>query len=75
MRLEVGKRSPLKGKSLQELEKEFKKAVVIGCIIRDEEVIIPWGGTTVKEGDEVLIFCTKQCLARVHKLFNPPANE
>ncbi len=75
MRFEVGERSSLKGKTLQHLEKDFKKSVIIGCIIRDEEVIIPWGGTVINEGDEALIFCTKDCLARVHKLFNPPVNE
>jgi trk system potassium uptake protein TrkA len=70
IRLEVGKRSPVKDKSLKELDKLFKKAVIIGCIIRNDDVIIPWGGTVIKEGDEALIFCRKEHLKMVHKLFN-----
>jgi trk system potassium uptake protein TrkA len=75
IRLEVGKRSPVANKSLQELEKLFKKSIIIGCIIRNGEVIIPWGGTVIEKGDEALIFCSKEHLKWVHKLFKSPTNE
>ncbi|MBD3425906.1 MAG: Trk system potassium transporter TrkA [Candidatus Omnitrophica bacterium] len=75
IRLEVRKKSSLIGKPLKQLDRDFKKSVIIGCIIRDEEVIIPWGETTIQEKDEALVFCQKEHLKRVHKLFNPSSKE
>jgi Trk K+ transport system NAD-binding subunit len=75
IRHKVGKNSLVAGKPLLELEKQFKKSIVIGCIIRKDEVIIPWGGTVIEKDDEALIFCRKEHLKWVQKLFNPPVNE
>ncbi|MGB2599200.1 MAG: Trk system potassium transporter TrkA [Candidatus Omnitrophota bacterium] len=75
MRLRAGKNSFVAGKPLNELEKQFKKSVIIGCIIREGSVIIPWGGTIIEKDDEAIIFCHKEQLKRVNKLFNPPVNE
>ena len=75
IRLNVGKKSPVVGKSLRDLEKQFKKSIIIGCIIRDNEVIIPWGGTMIEENDEALIFCRKEDLKWVHKIFKSVADE
>jgi trk system potassium uptake protein TrkA len=75
IRLKVEKHSPVTGKSLKELEKVFKKSIIIGCIIREGQVIIPWGGTIIEKDDEAIIFCHKEYLKRVNKLFNPPVNE
>ncbi|MGB2630244.1 MAG: Trk system potassium transporter TrkA [Candidatus Omnitrophota bacterium] len=75
IRLRVGAHSSAAGKSLKDLEKQFKKSVIIGCIIREGNVIIPWGGTIIEKDDEAIIFCRKETLKWVHKLFNPPVSE
>ena len=75
LRLRAGAHSAVAGRSLRDLEKSFRKPVVIGCIIRDENVIIPWGDTIIEKDDEAIIFCQKEHLKWVHKLFNPPATE
>lgn len=75
IRVRAGARSAVAGRSLRDLEKTFRKPVVIGCLIRDENVIIPWGGTIIEKGDEAIIFCQKEHLKWVHKLFNPPVKE
>jgi len=75
VRVSAGVRSHVAGKTLSELEKHFKKKVVIGCLIRGEDVIIPWGGTRIEADDEAIIFCGKEHLKRINKLFNPPASE
>jgi len=72
MRLKVGKRSSVVGKALQSLSKLHKKGIIIGCMIRGEDVIIPWGATTIETDDELLIFCSKNDIKWVNKLFNPP---
>jgi trk system potassium uptake protein TrkA len=72
IRLKVGKHSSIAGKSLKDLEKQLKKSIIIGCIIREGNVIIPWGGTVIEKDDEAIIFCGKEHLKWVHKLFNPP---
>ncbi|MFQ5952036.1 MAG: Trk system potassium transporter TrkA [Candidatus Omnitrophota bacterium] len=74
-RLKVGKRSPVTNKSLKDLEKQFKRSIIIGCIIRRGEVIIPWGGTVIEKDDEALVFCRKEHLKWVNKLFKSPTNE
>jgi len=75
IRLKAGKHSSVAGKPLKELEKYFRRSVIIGCIIREGNVIIPWGGTVIEKGDEAIIFCKKEQLKSVNKLFNPPVNE
>ena len=75
IRLKVGKNSSVAGKSLHELGQPFKEPIIIGCIIREGNAIIPWGGTTIKKGDEAIIFCGKEHLKRINKLFDAPVNE
>lgn len=75
IRLNVGKRSRVAGKTLGELEKHLKRKVIIGCIIRGQEVLIPWGGTRVEAGDEAIIFCGKEHLKNIYKLFKPKIRE
>ncbi|GAB6099294.1 NAD-binding protein [Halanaerocella petrolearia] len=45
--------SPVLGKSLREID--LPEDIVFGCIIRDEEVLIPKGNTKLLEGDKALI--------------------
>ncbi|GAB6138264.1 potassium channel family protein [Halanaerobaculum tunisiense] len=45
--------SPVLGKTLREIN--LPHDIVFGCIIRDEEVLIPKGNTKLLEGDKALI--------------------
>jgi trk system potassium uptake protein TrkA len=71
IRVRTGKDSPVSGKSLQELDRPFKKSITIGCIIRKSAVIIPQGDTVIEADDEVMVLCSKKNSALVNKLFEP----
>jgi len=71
MRIRARKNSPVTGKSLQQLDTLFKKSVIIGCIIRENSVIIPQGDTAIEENDEVMVFTHKENAALVNRLFKP----
>ena len=49
----IPRRSPLSGKKLWELN--LPKELIIGCILRDNQSIIPRGETVLKEGDMLVI--------------------
>ena len=63
--------SPVSGKSLRELDKLFKKSIIVGCIIRETEVIIPDGTTIIEANDEVMVLSSKKNIPMVNKLFKP----
>ncbi len=69
-RFRIKSKSPVTGKSLQQLESLFKKSVIIGVIIRNSSIIIPDGQTTIEKDDEVIVICQKKYLNLVNKLFN-----
>ena len=69
LRLKAAKKSRVVGKSLKQLDKDFRKSVIIGAIVRDNEVIIPWGDIAIQENDEVIAFCRKEHSSWVNKLF------
>ncbi len=71
IRVRIRKDSPVSGKSLRELDRPFKKSIIIGCIIRKNAVIIPQGDTVIETDDEVLILSSKKNIALVKKLFKP----
>jgi trk system potassium uptake protein TrkA len=71
IRVRIRKDSPVSGKSLQELDRPFKKSIIIGCIIRKNAVIIPQGDTVIEADDEVLVLSSKKNIALVNKLFKP----
>lgn len=71
IRVRIRKDSPVSGKSLQELDKPFKKSIIIGCIIRKNAVIIPQGDTVIEADDEVLVLSSKKNISLVKKLFKP----
>jgi trk system potassium uptake protein TrkA len=43
--------------------------VVLGALVRNEEVIIPRGDTVVKAGDLVILFAASEAVKKVEKLF------
>ncbi len=47
--------APARGRRLDELR--FPEGAILTTLIRDDEVLIPRGGTTLHEGDKVLLVC------------------
>jgi trk system potassium uptake protein TrkA len=70
LRLKANKRSSVTGKSLRDLDQFSKKSIIVGAIVREDEVIIPWGGIVIEENDEVIMLCRKEHSNWVNKLFN-----
>ena len=69
IRVKTIKKSPVAGKSLQQLDKLFKKSIIVGCINRGDSVIIPQGDTIIEPDDEVMVLGSKKKLAVVKRLF------
>ncbi len=63
------KNSPVVGKSLISLDRQFNKNVIIGSIVRDGKIIIPNGYTVIESGDEVIAICYRSSFASVKKMF------
>jgi len=64
---EALKTSSLVGKPLREID--LPDEILIGAIVRDEQVLIPRGGTTIKTGDRVILFAAAGAVKKVEKLF------
>lgn len=63
----VGVGSRAAGRSVEALG--LPKSVVIGLIVRQDEVIIPRGSTRIHEGDQVLLFLRPEEVRRVQQVF------
>lgn len=59
------------GKSLRNLNNQFKNVVVIGSIIRKNSIIIPEGNTVIEVDDEIIALSPKKYIKRLNRLFNP----
>jgi len=70
MRIKVKKESSIVGTMIRDLDDFHKKSIVIGCIIRGDDVIIPWGGTQIQEEDEILLLTSSEHIDWVNKHFN-----
>lgn len=63
----VDEQSPLSNKKLMEIK--FPKAVLVGTIVREDQVIIPDGYTVLQKGDKVTLLGKKEDVeAIVHQL-------
>jgi len=71
IRCKVKKNSTVVDSPIRQLKLFSQKNIIIGCIIRTDTVIIPWGDTVFEKDDEVMIICDKQHTGLVNKLFNP----
>lgn len=60
--------SPLVGQSLREAN--LPHGIVVGAIMRGDEVIAPTGDTVIKAGDRVVIFALADYVRKVEKLFS-----
>ena len=60
--------SPLTGTPLREAN--LPAGVIVGAIVRDEEVIVPCGDTVIRPHDKVIIFATAGQAKKVEKMFS-----
>ncbi|MDO5577012.1 MAG: Trk system potassium transporter TrkA [Fibrobacter sp.] len=63
------KHSSVVGKPLSKLDNLLKKEIIIGAIVRNNDIIIPGGDTIIEEGDEVLVLCHRGNIAAVNRAF------
>ena len=59
--------SGLIGKPLREID--LPEGSIIGALVRDTEVVMPRGDTTIKLGDRVLVFALPEAVKKVERLF------
>jgi trk system potassium uptake protein TrkA len=60
--------SPVVGVPLREAG--LPRRVLVGAVVRGEEVIIPRGATVIKEHDRVVVFAPHDVVKKVEKLFS-----
>lgn len=63
----IGKDLPIIGKTLEELK--LPKGIIIGAIVREGEVIIPKGKSTIESGDRIVVFCLSEDLPTLKIFF------
>ncbi|POG54131.1 Trk system potassium transporter TrkA [Haloferax marisrubri] len=68
LEIEVDEASVLAGRPIHESVAELPSDVVIGAITRDQEFIVPRGGTVINAGDHVVLFVAADVLSRVMEL-------
>ncbi|MEE9251633.1 MAG: TrkA C-terminal domain-containing protein, partial [Alphaproteobacteria bacterium] len=59
--------SSLVGAPLREIP--LPSGVLLGAIVREDEVIIPRGNTFVQAKDRVILFATAEAVKKVEKIF------
>jgi trk system potassium uptake protein TrkA len=69
MRFKAGRNSRIIKKPLRDLQGLFKRSIIVGIILRDNDVFIPGGDTLINEGDEVFVLFNSENTQFVHKLF------
>lgn len=72
----IGEGNPLVGKSLFSISKEYNLNLLIGMVVRGDEVIIPRGDFVIKKGDIVHIIAPAteiSAFSKKVKLFKPRA--
>jgi trk system potassium uptake protein len=60
--------SDLVGAPLRDVN--LPKGVVVGAIVRDDEVIVPRGGTIIQAKDRVVLFAEAKAIRAVEKMFS-----
>lgn len=60
--------SPLCGKPLKDLN--VPEGMVVGVIVRGDEVVIPSGDDHLDEGDHVIVFTLPEAISRVERFFS-----
>jgi trk/ktr system potassium uptake protein len=49
---------------------DIPEGVVVGALVRDDEVIIPRGDTEIKPKDRIVLFATTEAVKKVEKMFS-----
>ncbi len=60
--------SPLVGRPLREVR--LPAGIIIGSVVRNNEVIVPKGGTIIKPDDIVVVFTRLEMIKKVEELFS-----
>jgi trk system potassium uptake protein TrkA len=60
--------SPLVGKPLREVN--LPAGVIIGAVVRGDEVIKPGGSTVVQAKDKIVLFASAESIQKVEKFFS-----
>ncbi len=60
--------SPLVGNPLKDIDLPI--GVVIGALVRGEDVIIPRGETVIKTGDRIVLFAGAEAVKKIEKMFS-----
>ncbi len=65
----IDKDLPCLGKKLMDLS--LPKGIIIGAVVRDNDVIIPKGETELKANDRIVVFCLSENLSGLKMFFKP----
>ncbi len=60
--------SDITKKSLKDIH--FPKDAIVGCVIRDKEVIIPIGSTKINPNERIVVFSLPKAIPEVEKFFS-----
>ena len=60
--------SPFVGAPLKDID--IPAGVIVGALVRDDEVIIPRGDTEIKPKDRIVLFATTEAVKKVEKMFS-----
>ncbi len=66
--LEALETSPLVGQKLKDIE--LPLGVIVGAIMREDEVLVPSGSTVIKGNDLVVLFAAAEVVKKVEKMFS-----
>jgi len=66
--LEALETSPLVGQRLMDIE--LPLGVIVGAIVREDEVLVPSGSTVIKGNDLVVLFASADVVKKVEKMFS-----
>lgn len=67
----VGKGLSITGKTLEELK--LPKGLIIGAVVRGDNVIIPTGDTRIKANDRIVVFSLAEDLPNLKMFFKQPS--
>lgn len=71
VRFIVEPESDIAGQKVKNIARKFKRAAVIGVIVRGEQMILPDGETQIEAADQVIIITHHKDLYDIAKLFKP----
>ena len=60
--------SPITGKKMKEIK--FPKGVILGAVVRNDEITIPDHGTDIKANDRLVLFAPTNTIKKLEKLFS-----